>query len=228
LHGDSGPGPGAPPLSAPTAELARLSELEQAEYFAATRQFDRAVIHFENGLKDPAWAKAHSARWNDAIQKLLAIVVRVRKSPSLSMEMVSRFLDTASYPRELAGAARLWRGHLKEWRAEAPGSESMESASRLIERADALVSRGDPHAGFVLYLRASSILHERLAVERASRERGRMLYLAGVASQALKDTNFWALPEELFRACAEEGARKETEWTRKCRARTGDGKEAAI
>jgi hypothetical protein len=202
------------------------SELERAEFYAATRQFALAIIHFENALKDPRWAREHPAQWNDAVQKLLAIVVRVRGNPSLTLEMISRFFDTASYPRELAHAARLWRGQAKAWRLErrAEGREPsadrrLARAASLLEQAEALLRSQGPHSGFILYLRASSILHDLMAAPPRGVPMERILYLAGLASEGMAQTNFWTLPVDFFRACVRVSPDPRGEWAARCRAR---------
>jgi hypothetical protein len=196
-----------------------LSDIQRAEIYAATRQFDLAIIHFEKALTKPAWARQHPVEWNDAVQKLLSIVVRVRNSPGLSLEMVSRFFDTESYPRELSAAARLWRSHIKEWRRESKSSElQLDRASNLIDRAEILRKKQNPHSGFILYLRASSILHQIMAHPARGMKTDRMLYLAGLAAEGMAQTNFWTLPGDFFKACIRESRDPSGEWAVKCRS----------
>jgi hypothetical protein len=217
-----GPGrPMAPVELSP--DLSGLSEAQQGEYFAAVRQTDKAIIHFEYALVDRNWARAHPREWGTDFQRLLAVVVRQRKSPSLSLELVSRFIDAGSYPVSLKPVARLWRRHLKEWReydnsTDSPTpAEQAALAGSLIEEADRLYPRHSDQRGFVLYLRASGMLQDLLASRVDSKLLPEIAYKAGLVSERLASLNLWALPEDFYLLCLEED--KETIWRNRCAKR---------
>jgi hypothetical protein len=214
----------APQLEIPMSAIAGLSELEQAEYFAAFRQFDKAIIHFEYGLTDPVWAQEHPREWATAFEKLLAVVIRVKNHPGLSLEMVSRFLDSRSYPKSLAPVARIWRKQIKDWRMEKATGNLLEQSRKLAARAAALDESGPARSSLVLYVLTSARLHRYFGATAPEARSTEALYLAGVAAEHLADINFWNLPEQYFGECAKAAsAAPQDAWAIKCRERLAVG-----
>jgi hypothetical protein len=189
-----------PATAAVNSKLEHFSPLQKANFYAATRQFDRAIINYEYTLTDAKWAKDHEKEWNDAFQKLLAISVRARNSPDLTLELLSRFFDSKTYPQSLNTAARTWREHTKEWSREKSSKDSLKAASHLVERANQLQAKNKEPVALVLYLRASSILHGILS--RPEQEKNQeALLLAGQAAEGLSERNFWTYSDFYFRQC---------------------------
>ncbi len=179
-------------------DLSRLDHLKQADFYAAIRQFEQAIIHYENGLVSSEWANANEARWNDGFKKLLAVSVRTKNNPSLTMELISRFFDSRSYPQHLKENALLWRQQAKEWRGETTIEPTLEKAQKLVNRAGLLLRQRGDSAGLLLYLRASSLTHTYLIANGTNQ---RALDLAGQAAEGLANLNFWTFPEDYYAAC---------------------------
>jgi hypothetical protein len=198
-------------------DLSGLPPLRRADYFAATRQFEQAIINYEKALTDKEWAKANEEKWNQAFQRLLAITVRVRNSPGLSMELISRFFDSKSYPQGLKTVAWTWRAHTKEWRSEKSVKfDPLKKASELIKKADELQGKTQDPIGLILYLRASGLIHTFL-ISSGNSQNQEALYLAGKSAEGLLHLNFWTYPEDYYRACVSAG--RESSWKKACEER---------
>ncbi len=184
--------------------LKHLSHVEKAEYYSTTRQFDDAIAHYEYALTDRKWASAHTKEWNVAFLKLMAIVVRVKKDPSLTLEMISRFFDAKSYPKTLAENARIWKSHAKEWRMEKEAKsfeEKLELAKSLLDRAEISNTEKARKNNLILYIRASGLLHEYLGSGSSQANNGDAIYMAGLATEDLTDLNLFTLPEDYYETC---------------------------
>lgn len=181
-------------------DLTQLTFLERAEFYAATRQFNDAIKNFEYALTNGSLSKDNPSAWNEGVQKLLAVVIRVKNDPSLALEMVSRFFDSDTYPKDLAQAARDWRIDIKAWRKE---SRTKRDEFTITEARDLVhaAQRRTPIDGLVLYMRASAILHTLLAHSRQESESAEVLYLSGVAAENLSLVNYWTLPMDYFEGC---------------------------
>ncbi|PWU16763.1 MAG: hypothetical protein C5B49_10105 [Bdellovibrio sp.] len=201
-------------------DLKNLTPLQRGDYYAALRNFDEAIISYEQGLRDTKLAKENPRAWDEAVQKLLAITVRVKDNASLTLEVISQFFDADSYPKDLVDSAHRWRRQAKEWRNSRgagnkrnPGSidksgkpeksekkDLMAEARKLYEQASHLSGKGKADS-FLLYLRASSALHTYLSDAQNSRDQEALL-LSGRTAKALANMNFWTFPEDYFKACA--------------------------
>ncbi|MEQ1878498.1 MAG: hypothetical protein ABL958_17790 [Bdellovibrionia bacterium] len=198
-------------------DLSGLKPLQQADYYAATRQFEQAIINYEKALTDEKWAAANEEKWNQAFQRLLALTVRVRNSPSLSMELISRFFDSKTYPQGLKPVAWTWRAHTKEWRIEkSVKGDLLKKASELIAKADELQAKTQDPVGLILYLRASGMLHTFL-ISSGNSQNQEALYLAGKSAEGLLHLNFWTYPEDYYRACT--AIDRATSWKKACEER---------
>ncbi len=181
----------------------RLSFSQRANYFAATRQFDKALVNFESLLADKEWARTHQEEWNDAFQKLLAITIRVRNDPNLTFELLSRFFDADSYPSGLRKTAKIWRQHVKEWETETKKNSSaptLLAMKALLEKAEKLQAGRREPVSFVLFLRASEQLHSYLSSRNQANNQEALL-LAGRSAEGINDQNFWNYSEHYYSKC---------------------------
>src|SRR5690606_33645910 len=66
----------------------RMYPTERAQYYVATRQFDRAIEVLENVLRNPTPFYDQPHEQSLALKKYLALMVRVRKDPTRAAETV--------------------------------------------------------------------------------------------------------------------------------------------
>lgn len=180
-----------------------LTALERAEFCAATRQFDQAIVHYEQVLSDSEWAQKNPSAWNEAALRLLAILVRVKNDPNLTLEMVSRFFDARSYPKKYQSAARIWRREILRWQEQekkSPMPVATSSVRLLLDSGARLnVTTG---GGLIQDLRASRILHLlKSSNDHGHKEYQAWLHLSGEIAQRLQDLNVWENPRDYFSMC---------------------------
>lgn len=180
-----------------------LGAADAAEFYAATRQFDKAIVSYEAVMKDRWLAATFPHRWALAAQKMLAIVVRVREQPRLALEILSSIRDEKATPTALYRDTLIWRGSVQEWLAETSAKpRDLARASELFAEGEALVLKtGSETAGLIPFLRASAILHELLRERRNDQEFATTLDLAGRTAEWLAPIVLWTLNESYFEAC---------------------------
>jgi len=186
------------------SSLKGLSAINQAEFYAATRQFDQGLVKYEQALTDIKWAKQSPAEWNTAALKMLAIIVRVKNNPNLSLEMVSRFFDAASYPAQLNSVARIWQREIKAWEkseSASPTPITMAALERLIQQAEQL-NKQQAKAGLIQDLRASRILHLlKSGGHKVGNNQQKLMLYSGQIAKRLHDLSLWEDPNDYFSAC---------------------------
>lgn len=185
-------------------ELSNLNNLERADYFAAIRSFDQAIIHYEYVLTDKAFAKQNSEKWFEAFKKMFAIAVRVKRNSNLAVELVSRLRDEASVPEKYKKHSATWKAALKEWEADEKVANKMpvfEKIKNLIKTGNSLDKAQGKTAGLAATLRASLMLHEFLDQPSTTNNYAEALYLSGVVAETLQDLNYSTMSEAYFEAC---------------------------
>jgi len=183
-----------------------LSALDLAEFYTATRQFEKAIIHYEAVLNDQWFAQRYPHRWEFAAKKMLAIVVRVQSSPRLALELLAKIHQSNTVPASLARDAAIWRESVKEWLAAptkgASVTDPLVRGKEQFEKGEALVAKtGSREAGLIPFLRASADLHEYLSLRREAAPYADALFLAGRTAEQLASLNLWTLRDSYFEAC---------------------------
>lgn len=185
-----------------------LSEMDRATFYAATRQYDKALNEYDKALTSKDLAEKDPWQWMMGAKRSLAIAVRVKQNPDLSLELVSRLFDAKAVPVSFQEEAKSWRQSLVLWQKENRLKKNPLNMQRKINGAKKLIQKAQQrtdyplgHQGLVEYLRASTWLHEVLSQPQKGRAYGKALYLAGVSSEALKDINPWEMDEAYYAAC---------------------------
>lgn len=202
------------------ADVSGLNNIDKADYLAAVRQFPKALDAYDNVLTNVKFAETNQRQWTTGMKKSLAIAVRVNRSPSLSLELVSRVFDARSVPLSLREAAITWRVAVKEWRDSEKNPVSLKEARLLISKAqNAIGNTWNSDAGLIYYLRASTILHDMLRSQKGMSETSvaEALYLSGLAAEGLKEINLWTFDEIYYESCIRYKPHSDT--SKKCFAR---------
>lgn len=196
-----------PSFSLPSdAAVQALKRSERGEYFAATRQFDKALDEFEAILADPAAAQARPLEWERAIRFGLAIAVRVKKDPERAAALVDRVIATQKAPLFVREQASQWKETLSQWKAE-PKREAVTEeglyaeSKRLIAQARTAQRYPADRAADVLYLRATAVVHELLSVAPEGKHAEEALFMAGFCYDVLRDLGIWSLHELYYLTC---------------------------
>jgi hypothetical protein len=181
----------------------RISPAERADYYVATRQFDKATDALENVVRSPAELLENPQEQLGALKKYLFIQVRVKKDPGPAILVLDRYLSWNHLPYFMALDAQSWMDSLRSWqqdeyhrRNDAP----LDQAKRLLKKADQkrLVTYD---SGFVDYLRASQVLHESLRATQDPITQAQIYGFLGNSYENLSDLGTWDLPEVYYEAC---------------------------
>lgn len=206
-HTQTGTGPEFPRLDL-SLNTNELTYHEQAEFFAATRQFDRALEAYSKSLDDPNLAKFDPFEWEQTARAALSIFVRVKNDPDAAGKWINRIRSHAALPDSIKSELQHWRNSIQEWRRERK-PDLLDSPEKALARAEELIKIAQKrqeypmdHTQDVYYFRASRILHEFLERYGPRHELGaKALYLSGIAAEATRDMNFWTLHETYYEYC---------------------------
>lgn len=198
-------GPGFQNLEAFPA-LQALQPLERADFYASTRQFDQALEGYEKIVADAGVAAKRPFEWERALRSGLAVAVRVKKDPNRALGLVERALAAPKAPFYLKEQATRWKESLVAWKGEPtaiPQSEEGYRAQALRLVAEAREQQKYPadRSADVLYLRASSAVHDLLSFAPQGKYSTEALYLAGLCYEVLQDLNLWDMHEYYYLAC---------------------------
>ncbi len=183
-----------------------VSRLERAEYFAATRQFDRALSEYEEVVADKNAASKRQIEWERAFRHSLSIAVRVKRDPARALGLVDRALASPTCPSFLKEDATQWQKSLVEWKAEPHRTSNtpdgiLAEARSLLTKAHALQRFPADHSADMVYLRVSSAVHDLLRASPTNGHLAEGLFLLGVSYEALQDMELWSLHELYYESC---------------------------
>ena len=179
--------------------VSSLPLLERADFYAATRQFDRALDEFKEVIK----TSEKFADWDRAARYSLAIAVRFMDDPNKALEITNLILDSANAPLYLKDDALAWKKSISEWHKE-PQQKSPSSLAQiegLIEKAKKLQRYPTDHSTDIYFLRASAKAHAALEKGLAGEEKSRALFIAGECYEYLRIPNFWSFQEKYYESC---------------------------
>ncbi len=182
------------------------TSLEKAEFFDATWQFDKALEEFQKILADPQILKDHELEWQRAAYYAIATSVRVKRDPERAMTIVNLILKSTEAPRFVKSQARQWKMSLEQWKNEEPkdlttANALLNEAERLIALASQLQEYQSDHSTDILYLRATSCLHDFLSSYPDSPDVAKALLLLGNCYEALQAPELWNVHELYYEAC---------------------------
>lgn len=179
----------------------RQSANEKADYYVATRQFDRAIDNLDAVVQSPAALIENPHEQLNALRKYLYLQVRVKNNPDAAIALLDKYLSWDKLPYFMATDAKAWQSSLRDWKQEMnrkTQSDSVSKASQLIKKAKRMEGM---HSGLVDYLRASKILHESLRESNSKVIQSQTYKLLGDSYQVLAEMGIWDLPEMYYEAC---------------------------
>lgn len=197
-----------------------LTPFQRAEFFAATRQFDKALEAFEKIISTVPEGEFALLEFGHSVRNMLSITIRVKQDPKATYFLLEKLAGRKDVPEYFQRYIAQWKRDVAEWMKERKAAKS-ESAQALMTRATRLMDRAakaqlfavDP-AGDVSYLRATNYLHEALQKDPKGKFRGEALYRLGICYDSLHDPLLWALDSLYFEACVREFPH--TEVSKKC------------
>ncbi|MFN7964568.1 MAG: hypothetical protein U0V87_02630 [Acidobacteriota bacterium] len=183
-----------------------LGLTERADYFAATRQFDRALKIYLGLVRDPDLAAHQVLSWQRAVRRGLDVAVGVQSDPQRAAELLDAALAIPGAPPFLVERFKTWRKTITTWSAErrdAPRDAARWLASARKQLDAALAQQQFPmdHDADVLFLRASASAHSALAAGATATAAAEALRIGGMAHELLADPGQAFLPEQYYEAC---------------------------
>ena len=183
-----------------------LFPIEQGRFYAATRQYDRALDLFQKIAEDPVAPIQKPIEWEQAIRYGLAIAVRVKNDPDQARALVERVIGSKNSPYFLKEDALKWRESIEEWKNELPRKAVTEEglhseAIRLVGQARELQKYPMDHSADILYLRATPLIHQMLQTAPDGRSAQDGLLLAGLSYEALQTLSIDDFHDLYYQAC---------------------------
>ena len=208
--------------AADPAGLAALHPLDRAEILLAVHRFDDARKELHGLLASDRYAQEDPQGWGHAVERALILEVRTRRDPDAALALVERVLNSPVPAVRDWEDADGWRRSLLAWRAEGASTSAggLFDARRLIDDAELTARVPGDRTADVLYLRATSALHDFLATQPAPREAARAYELLAIAYRRLDGLGVWSLSRLYEEACIRAAPR--TDLARGCFARWRD------
>ena len=207
-------------------ESLRLPALRQAELYASTRQFDRALSLWRQALASPSESDAEWFEQTAALRQYIAVLVRVRDDKVTTGAVISEQAEREGVPPFLRHVLESWFAETRAWKADGFDSKTA-SPLALLKKASALISEADienqivaDERHFISMLRATAYLYAALEQAPSAPWRGDALYLLGVASAATQDPLLWNLDALFLETCVRE--QPHTKVARRCVTRLSE------
>jgi hypothetical protein len=184
--------------------LSALSVAEQADFYLATRQFERARLLF----LDAARAASASYKRLESLRSWLLIAVRVDSDSARAISELTKFRSQVTLSEIEDSELVSWLESLRRWKNESVRLEidPLTRAKNLIAQGKGLNDPLSGRSGTVELLRATALLHGYLESDghHVPTERGEGLLLLGEAYQELSISMPGELPEIFFEQCVRE------------------------
>lgn len=181
-----------------------MSELDKAEYYAATKRFEEAMLAYERVLSDKQFKAQDPDTWEKAVTNLMAITVRKRNA-HITLEMSSALLQEGGYNSWQKEMLQAWRSSAKTWTQDdigkkSSGAELLVKAQQLIDKGNQLSGKGRS-SGNIEHLRALSLLSDLAMSAEADAVKAKGFQLSGKASERLPAVYHWMRADVYYEAC---------------------------
>ncbi len=186
--------------------LALLKPLFRADWYAAARHFDEALLTYQDVIKDQNLVRTNPQEWQEAAQRALAISVRAKGDPDQSEKIVDSILNTTNAPHYFLARAQLWKDQIHEWksntlRIKLRGSDYDKAIVLMQIARQKAPTSGDYSNSYILYLRASSYLHSYLQQISDPIQTAKAYLLLGQCYEVLKDPGEVGLSKNYYKSC---------------------------
>jgi hypothetical protein len=172
-----------------------LDQRAKLEY--ATRQFDRAVVTYEELLASPDFSPT-TLDLMGHIDDYLELSIRVRgeyERPALTLESFGRRDEISP---ALAGEVKHWIRSLRELEKRKPAPDPLEEARLLMADAGDTQRFRDERDALVYYLQAGSVLHRYLEGQPTNRDDLATAYYMLGTIETRVGQSFWLSQAEVF------------------------------
>lgn len=203
-----------------------LPPAERAQFFAATRQFDAALLLYADMLRAPPPGLADPYTQVLFARNAVLISVRVKDDPGFTLEVLRMALARRDLPALVRRSLERWATDAEAWKAER-FTAGEQAPQALVDRARQLIAASGAERevwpddeALVPLLRASGYLDEALARQPSGPFRGEALYLLAIATAEILDADLFDLDQLFLEACVRENPHSAL--ARKCSERLAD------
>lgn len=198
-----------------------ISEVEKADYLAATRNFDNAYSLYMNAVKNKKLATTSSVDWQRAVRNALAIAVRVKNSAKIASDVVTTAMNKEYQANPLfLSSLQEWKKGIDAWKVDQkryidPANEKMsyEMLQALENKAKRRKSFDADRGAEVEYLRLSASAHEFIKRYPKSKNIAEVLFILGEAYDGLRGLGgMWMLQDAYWEACIYAKPNSTTSW----------------
>lgn len=212
-------GPHFTPTREQERRLMRLETLDQADFYAATRNYDAAYNRYLEWISDNRNAVTQTFTWERAVKSALVVTIRVMKSPEKSLTILEQASANSDAPFFFRELLQSWKKSVLNWQKEAERTPKTEEglfaeATRLMAEAKTLQKFPADRSADVIYLRATLNLHELLQAHPKGGHSAEAFYMLGVAYEVLRLGPIWNIPEFFYVSCIQ--AKPNSEISRLC------------
>ena len=146
-----------------TPKLDALTPAQRVEYLIANRRYSLAYTEALAMTKDQSFVKVDPRAWMNAIERVMAMTVRVRKDQPAAEALARGVASNKSAPYYMRRDASAWLNDIREWRSEktVKTKNPFATAARLVKSSEKYGPKNS--AALILNLRASASLHEVMA-----------------------------------------------------------------
>ena len=182
-------------------ELAQMTAFERAEFFFATRQFEKAKPAYIEAVRDPELPFLRLK----ALRKWLVIYTRVQPNPLAAIGDLTRIREEIEFSKYENQELKSWLASLRRWQNESSVViDELRKAKHLISQGINM-NEVQPAigAGAVELLRGTAILHKLLSESGKKYEdsRASILLHLGIAYLNLSEYLANELPEMFLEQC---------------------------
>lgn len=209
-----------------TVERLGLPLLRQAEFYATTRQFDRALDAWAQGLVTAPKTEAEVFDQAAAVRQQIGVLVRVKDDRVGTVSAIARQLARRGVPMFLRPAYVRWLEDAKAWEGDPfdamiATSEALVAKARfLLEQAGLTKTAAPDEDRLIPALRAAGYLHAAIAREPEAPWRGEALFLLAIATATTSEPALWELDGLYLEACVR--TKPHSDDARACVARYGE------
>lgn len=186
-----------------------LSDLEKADFYVISRQFDKAIPIYEKELKETDFKKKNSFAWFKDLKKILSLSVRVKDDPVLTKKFLQIISQNQGLPKYLKDLVDQWKKDTDLWMKEKWNASSktkfqlIKKAKSLIDSSQSIETSHRDHLADIRYLRAINYLNLALENFLTKTEKAEVFKYLGLASSHLEDSLLWDLDEFYYISCIE-------------------------
>jgi len=191
---------------------------EQADFYFATRQFEKGRAVYEAAVKGYPKNKVGTYGLRKAMLSLAVYFARVKEDPKAGAAYFASLEKRNDLPTFLRQEVSAWAKDFAAWAKEKPLVSDKATESQLLEAARKLLRSddfslvGDSDRNFhVRRLRASALLHRALELTAGpSPSKGQALHLLGQIYHRINHHLFFRFGEMYLKACIHEYKKTKT------------------